>query len=300
MKTRHRLATYQAETGPRPAVLVNDDVYDLRDVLGADAPSSIIGLLDGGDAAQAAIAASLDKGAKPSHSLRDVKLLAPLLYPGAIYIAGANYSDHVQEMAHRSGPTGLSAPWHILKASRAAIVGPDASVTVPRNSQMVDWEIELAVVIGREARNVPVDGALDNVAGYTIANDLSARDISRRPDAAEGTTFRLDWIAHKSFDSACPLGPWIVPRDQVADPQALSLKLWLNDELKQDSNTSYMIFGVAEQVAALSAKITLYPGDVILTGTPSGTGSKYNRFIKPGDRVKAEIDGLGDLVTHFV
>jgi 2-keto-4-pentenoate hydratase/2-oxohepta-3-ene-1,7-dioic acid hydratase in catechol pathway len=138
-------------------------------------------------------------------------------------------------------------------------------------------EIELTAVIGKPGRNIRVEDALQHVAGYTIANDISARDLGRRPEAAAGSPFSFDWTGQKCFDGACPIGPWIVPADDIPDPQNLSLKLWVNDVIKQDSNTSEMIFTLAEQIAQLSIGMTLYPGDLILTGTPAGVGQGRGR-----------------------
>jgi len=135
------------------------------------------------------------------------------------------------------------------------------------------------------------------VAAYTAANDLSARDLSRRPGVSDVSPFKYDWIGQKSFDGACPLGPWLVPASEIPDPQNLALKLWVNDSLRQDSSTARMIFSVAEQIAYLSSRITLYPGDVILTGTPAGVGAETGVFLKRGDTVKLSVEKIGELVT---
>jgi 2-keto-4-pentenoate hydratase/2-oxohepta-3-ene-1,7-dioic acid hydratase in catechol pathway len=166
-------------------------------------------------------------------------------------------------------------------------------------SDNVDWEVELAAVIGRTARNVPEDKALSYVAGYTIANDLSARDRGRRSGAGEGSPFASDWTKHKSFDGACPLGPWIVPASQIKDPQNLGLKLWVNGILKQDSNSKDMIFNLAEQIARLSDGMTLHPGELILTGTPAGVGSARGEYLKAGDVVKLWIEDIGELTNRM-
>jgi 2-keto-4-pentenoate hydratase/2-oxohepta-3-ene-1,7-dioic acid hydratase in catechol pathway len=163
----------------------------------------------------------------------------------------------------------------------------------------MDWEIELAAVIGLTAKNVPLAEALDYVAGYTIANDLSARDMGRRPNVPDTAPFKFDWVAHKNFDGSCPLGPWIVPSRDIPDPQQLGLKLWVNDVIKQDSNTSQMIFTLAEQIAHLSSRITLQPGDVILTGTPAGVGAARPEFLKPGDVVRLWIETIGTLTNRM-
>ncbi len=159
----------------------------------------------------------------------------------------------------------------------------------------MDWEVELAAVIGRPAKNVPIEKALAYVAGYTCANDLSARDRGRRPHISETSPFKADWVAHKSFDGSCPLGPWIVPASEIKDPQNLALKLWVNDVLKQDSHTSKMIFNLAEQIAHLSSRLTLHPGDLILTGTPAGVGAGRGEFLKAGDVVKIWIEKIGEI-----
>jgi 2-keto-4-pentenoate hydratase/2-oxohepta-3-ene-1,7-dioic acid hydratase in catechol pathway len=137
------------------------------------------------------------------------------------------------------------------------------------------------------------------VAGYTVANDLSARDLSRRPHISDTSPFKADWLAHKSFEGACPLGPWITPADDIADPHDLGIKLWVNDVIKQDSNTGGMIFNLAEQISHISTRIMLHPGDVILTGTPAGVGAGRNEYLKPGDVVKVWIEGIGTLTNTF-
>ena len=132
-----------------------------------------------------------------------------------------------------------------------------------------------------------------------VANDLSARDLGKRPQMPPDSAFRHDWIGQKSFDGSCPLGPWIVPAREIPDPQNLGIKLWVNGALKQDSHTSKMIFTLAEQIAHLSSRITLYSGDVILTGTPAGTGAGRGEFLKAGDVVTVSIDGIGKLTNTF-
>jgi 2-keto-4-pentenoate hydratase/2-oxohepta-3-ene-1,7-dioic acid hydratase in catechol pathway len=187
-------------------------------------------------------------------------------------------------------------PWHFVKSSRSAVVGPGARVKLPVYSQMVDWEVELAAVIGRAARDVSVEKALDYVAGYTIANDLSARDVMRRDKNPATSPFHYDWLSQKCFDGACPLGPWIVPAGDIPYPQNLALKLWVNDKVMQDSHTGKMIFTTAEQIAMLSSRVTLYPGDLILTGTPAGVGMPRRTFLKAGDTVKLWIESIGELI----
>jgi hypothetical protein len=183
-----------------------------------------------------------------------------------------------------------------MKPPRNAVVGPGATVHMPIGTHAFDWEIELAAVIGRTARNVSVEDALSHVAAYTVAIDFSARDHNRAPE----TFYKLDWVAGKANDTCCPLGPRLVPASAVADPQNLALKLWVNGQLKQDGHSSQMIFSLAEQIATASRIMTLDPGDLLLTGTPAGVGVPKQTFLKVGDQVDAEIEGIGRLsVTNL-
>jgi 2-keto-4-pentenoate hydratase/2-oxohepta-3-ene-1,7-dioic acid hydratase in catechol pathway len=242
----------------------------------------------------------------PGFALDAVKLLAPLL-PGTIYGAGANYHDHVAEMdrAFNMPPspdphTVSGAPWHFIKApSRSVVVGTGEHVTLPSYGRNVDWEAELAVVIGRSARNVAVEDALSYVAGYTVANDLSLRDVFVRDYIGVHSPFHFDWISQKCWEGSCPLGPWITPAEDIRDVQSLGIRLWRNGELRQDSSTAKMIFSVAEQIAFLSSRVTLYPGDVILSGTPAGVGMPHKQFIEPGDEIKVWVENIGTLESTF-
>src|SRR5262249_55379078 len=259
----------------------------------------------GGTGGLAAWAAGAGASRAGALDLGQVRLLAPIPLPGAIYCAGANYRDHVLEMARAQNikpepdphTLGLKA-WHFIKSSRC-VVAPDTAVALPAYSSKVDWEAELGVVIGRHAKNVPMERALDYIAGYTIGNDLSARDASRRAGISDTSPFKFDWVGQKCFDGACPLGPWIVPADDIPDPHALKIELTVNGVVKQSSNTSELIFNVVEQIAHLSERITLHPGDVILTGTPAGVGAGRGEFLKAGDEVRITIEGIGELRNTF-
>jgi 2-keto-4-pentenoate hydratase/2-oxohepta-3-ene-1,7-dioic acid hydratase in catechol pathway len=242
--------------------------------------------------------AAAPTGGRP---LAGVKLLPPVPDPIGIFCAGANYSDHVAEMAKAHGTPMEPDPhtlnlksWHFLKTA-GTLAGAGERVHLPRRSKKLDWEVELVAVIGKKATDVPLDKALDYVAGYTIGNDLSARDAGVRPGIPVGSPFRNDWVAHKCFDQSCPLGPWIVPAEDIKDPQNLKIQLYVNGVIKQDSNTSAMIFNIAEQISHLSEKLTLHPGDLVLTGTPAGVGTPRNEFLQPGDTVRCHIEGIGDL-----
>lgn len=231
--------------------------------------------------------------------VRGARLLAPIQRPPNLYFAGANYHDHLAEMARVLGlktpPPGTPGmePWFLLK-STSTITGPGAVVKRPAGVQRLDWEVELAVIIGRTCKEVSVDKALGHVAGYTVANDLSCRDLMKRSYEEITSPFVWDWLQHKSFEGACPMGPAITPAVYVPDVQNLALKLWVNDELMQDSNTSQMVYSVAELISSLSHKVTLVPGDVLLTGTPAGVGTSRQVFLQPGDRVRQSIDLIGE------
>jgi 2-keto-4-pentenoate hydratase/2-oxohepta-3-ene-1,7-dioic acid hydratase in catechol pathway len=232
-------------------------------------------------------------------TLSQIKLQAPLMYPPAIYCTGANYSAHAQEMSAegKGVDKSVTQPYLFLKSGPHCVLGPADAITLPSVSNSVDWEGEFAVVIGKTARNVSVQDAMKYVAGYTIMNDLSARDLSRRPDWPR---WNIDWFGHKNFDGAAPMGPWITPADQIADHTQCHLRLWVNEEKKQDTLVADLIFNVPELIEYLSRRMTLRPGDVIATGTPAGVGRPKGTFLKPGDTVRIEISGLGVLQNPVV
>ena len=308
MVAGYKLVTYRSSEGARAGLVIEDKVFDAAKLTGKAAYATVLGILEDWRAAQGVLkkaAGNAGKSRIKGLPLGRTKLLAPVRWPSAIYCAGANYADHAAEMArHLNRPLepdphtlGLKA-WHFLKAGRA-LADPGATVKISGISEEVDWEVELAAVIGRAAKNVPQEKALSYVAGYMAANDLSARDRGRRAKVSDTSPFKADWIKHKTFEGSCPLGPWIVPAADIDDPQNLGLKLWVNDVLKQDSNTKDMIFTLAEQIERLSDGMTLYPGDLILTGTPAGVGSARGEFLKPGDVVKICIEKIGTLTTKL-
>ncbi len=304
----YRLATYQSSEGPRAGLIIGEEVFDAAKATGKAAYATVIGILADWKAAEGALkqaAAGAAKSRGKRQPLAKTKLLAPVRFPSAIYCAGANYADHAAEMAARENrppppdphTQGLKA-WHFLKAARS-IADPGAAVKISGYADNMDWEVELAAVIGRPAKDVPQAKALSYVAGYTIANDLSARDRGRRPNVPDASPFKHDWTKHKTFEGSCPLGPWIVPASDIGNPQKLGLKLWVNGVLKQDSNTSDMIFTLAEQIEQLSAGMTLHPGDLILTGTPAGVGAGRGEFLKAGDVVKLWVENIGELSNRM-
>lgn len=256
------------------------------------------------DLARLAQALAGSKKAVPTLEVESIEFLSPLTRPGVIYGAGANYRDHVEAMARAFNmklvldpkAEGVD-PWHFIKAGRGTLAAHRESIPFPPHAQKLDWEAELAVIMGRHARGVPVQEALDYVAGYSCSNDLSARDHLVRQPVDPSSPFRFDWIGHKCFSGACPLGPYLTPAEFVPDPENLDIKLWLNGSLMQDSNTSNHLYTIAEQISYLSHRLDLYPGDVILTGTPAGVGMERGMFLKRGDAMTVWIEGLGELRT---
>ncbi|MFD2175146.1 fumarylacetoacetate hydrolase family protein [Rhodobacter lacus] len=218
-----------------------------------------------------------------------VRLGAPVARVGKLIAIGLNYADHAQEAGMQVPPE----PVVFMKAT-TAICGPDDDVECPRGSEKLDWEVELAFVIGTRAKYVPLEAAMDHVAGYMVCNDISERGFQIERAG--------QWVKGKSHDTFAPLGPWLVTKDEVADPQALPLWLEVNGEPMQTGTTATMVYGVAYLVHYLSQFMTLEPGDVITTGTPPGVGMgmKPPRFLKVGDRIGLGIKGLGQQQQRVV
>lgn len=234
-------------------------------------------------------------GAPVAHA----QLVAPLTYPGKILAAGANYYGHVAEMGIKA-PGAASEPFFFLKPPVTTVIGPAAPIPFPAYAGVqLDWEAELGVVIGRTAKDVPPVRARDHIAGYLVANDLSARDRTARADAVS-PHFVYDWLGHKGQDGFCPIGPGIVPAWLVPDPQQLGIRLTVNGVLKQDASTRDMIIDVDHLLAGASRTGTLHPGDIILTGTPAGVGAPRGEFLSPGDTVIVEIEGIGVLRNRVI
>jgi 2-keto-4-pentenoate hydratase/2-oxohepta-3-ene-1,7-dioic acid hydratase in catechol pathway len=227
-------------------------------------------------------------------------LEVPLTAVGKLLALAGNYRKHVAESGFTGPSGGMWTPEIFWKPS-SALLRPGGTVALRAKNVFFDWEAELAVVIGRQARDVKAEDAMQYVFGYAIINDLSERrynaEIEHR-DKREFDPF-FDWLMGKWFDGSAPLGPELVTADEIADPSKLDLRLWLNGELMQDSNTRNMIFHVPEIIAALTAVMTLDPGDVIAMGTPEGVGFARGRALCPGDHLRVEIEGLGHLDTYI-
>jgi 2-keto-4-pentenoate hydratase/2-oxohepta-3-ene-1,7-dioic acid hydratase in catechol pathway len=227
---------------------------------------------------------------------RTEDFLAPLLYPNKVVLMGANYYDHLRNDAGINDfKKEEKIPMLFFKPPTTTLVGSGKSVRYPTQSKKFDWEIELALVIGKRARRVHAAEALNCVAGYTIGIDLSARDWQFHSKHL----MKFDLFGGKGFDDSCPLGPRIVPA-RFVDPENLQLRLFVNGELKQNASTRDMIWSLGEQIEAMSEHVTLEPGDVILTGTPAGVGLATGTYLKVGDKIDADIDQLGRLSVQIV
>lgn len=222
--------------------------------------------------------------------------LTPLIFPRKVVLMGANYYDHVHgDAGKKDFRKEDKVPTLFLKPPATTLVGCGKTVRYPTQSAKFDWEIELAAIIGRTAKRVPVHEAMQYVAGYAVGLDLSARDRQYDPKLL----FNVDLFGGKAFDDSCPLGPKIVPA-RFVNHDDLQLQLRVNGELKQNANTRDMIWSLPEQIAAISQHLTLLPGDIVMTGTPAGVGAKTGTFLKVGDRVDAEITGLGRLSVEII
>ncbi len=288
-----RLATFAGSAGARLGAVSGEEIVDLVLASGdANFPSTMLALLDRGESGRAIAGRALERGLKERtsgavHALKSVRLLSPVPRPGKIVGVGLNYKDHAAEV----GRPKQDIPRLFFKAS-SSVVGPDSAVAIPPGIKKLDFEVELAVVIGKRASRVAESDAISHVAGYTILNDLSAREFQFDVSPAQTS------IA-KSMDGLCPMGPWIVTADELGDGAGLGVRTWVNGEKMQDGTTSDLIFSVAALVSYISRYMTLEPGDVIATGTPAGVGAfrKPPLFLKSGDRVKLEIDRIGELQT---
>jgi 2-keto-4-pentenoate hydratase/2-oxohepta-3-ene-1,7-dioic acid hydratase in catechol pathway len=275
-----RLGTVDDGGAPRAVLAVETGLVFLDEAV-PGAPADVRGLIAGWEVWGRAVEEAAQRAGTPRG---DVRLLPPLM-PHKVLCVGANYHDHNAEMAGPAGipPAPVPFPFSFLKP-HSTLVGNGATVAHPSYGRKLDWEVELAVVIG-------ADGG---IFGYTILNDLSLRDFI---PFVHG--LGLDAVVSKGFDGAAPIGPWVVHAADVADPQSLAIGLTVNGEVMQDSSTASMIFGVDELVAHYARVLTLEPGDVIATGTPAGVGAARTPpvWLQPGDEVVARIDGLGELST---
>ncbi|MCB0163461.1 MAG: fumarylacetoacetate hydrolase family protein [Anaerolineae bacterium] len=275
-----KLITYKDDHHKnRIAYVEEDDVYALNFT------GDMLALIQEGSASLNNYVEQARK--QPALSFQQINLTAPLLSPAKIVAIGKNYAEHAIE-------TKSAIPEEPIVFAKFAtsIIGPGADITWNDSlTNQVDFEAELAVIIGQQARNVTEEKSLEYVFGYTCANDVSARDLQYRGK---------QWIRGKSLDTFCPLGPWIVTADEIPDPQNLGIRCQVNGRTMQNSHTSKMIFSVPYLISFLSQHFTLLPGDIILTGTPDGVGAfrEPPEFLRDGDSVTVEIDGIGQIINH--
>lgn len=283
-----KLVTFEAGSGPRLGALVGEEVIDLAKASGGTIPSTMNAFLEAGEEAMehARRVVGGEEAAIPAGS---VKLLAPTPNPSKVVAIGLNYMDHCREQ----GIDPPSIPTVFTKFT-TSIIGPGDEIRWdPELSSQVDYEVELALVIGKRARNVDAANWQSVVAGYTICHDVSARDLQ----FGDG-----QWIRGKSLDTFCPIGPYLATPDEIGDPHDLKIRCLVNGEALQDSSTSELIFKLPELIEFCSRAFTLLPGDVITTGTPDGVGVFRDPkvFLKDGDEVSCEVEGLGVLTNRCV
>ena len=287
-----RLLMYDAGVGPVPGLLLGDDVVDLRALARSrgHAPlPDLLALIEQGDEGLNALRSLVEGSAEsaPRRRLEDLAVRAPLDPPrGNVLAIGHNYVAHAEELARAQGVDDV--PPTVFTKAQTTVAGPyDDIVIDPVISTMIDWEVELGVIIGTAGVNIPRERALEHVFGYTVVNDVTARDMQY---GWGGQFFK-----GKSLDGSCPMGPWIVTRDEVPDPHDLALRLTVNGQVKQEGHTSAMLHRIDELIAMLSLGMTLLPGTLIATGTPPGVG--YARtpkeFLRAQDVMESEVEGIG-------
>jgi 2-keto-4-pentenoate hydratase/2-oxohepta-3-ene-1,7-dioic acid hydratase in catechol pathway len=293
-----KLLTYVSDDGPRAGTLVSDGtIMSIRELL-PYAPIDMLGVIERFDGIREGIreaAASAHGGIDPSRA----KLLAPIPHPRRnVFCVGWNYSEHFQEgatfRAGQGAPGQQEIPEYpaLFSKNPATVTGPDSAVLFPApHSEQLDWEVELAVIIGRAGRDIVEADAMHHVLGYTCANDVSVRDVQRRHGG--------QWFKGKNFDTHLPMGPWIVTADEL-DASALRVRTRVEGVTKQDSNTRFMVFKIPRLIREFSAGCRLEAGDIMITGTPEGVGfaRKPPEYLKVGDVVEVEIDGIGVLRNH--
>jgi 2-keto-4-pentenoate hydratase/2-oxohepta-3-ene-1,7-dioic acid hydratase in catechol pathway len=284
-----RLATIQGRTGPRLAVHRGGEYIDVQ-ATDAALPGSVRQLLQAGPEVRRAVERAVQRPDAVKVAAAGVRLLAPVPDPPKIVCLGLNYRDHAAE-----GGAPIPKDPVLFSKYATALIGDGEAIVLPPVSKEVDYEAELVIVVGKRGRPADDRAALEYVAGYTVGHDVSARDWQLRKDQKQ-------WMVGKTFDTFAPCGPWLVTADEVPDPHALGIRLRLNGQTMQESNTRQMIFRAGTILAYLAQVFTLEPGDLVFTGTPSGVGfaRKPPVFLKAGDVVEVEIDGLGVLSNPVV
>ncbi len=295
-----KLLTYKKDNSISCGLVIDSSIIDIpSNWQGDNAPRSILNILERPGCLEKVC--SLSNTTENMIPIDSVKILAPIPRPGKILALAGNYAKHIIEGGLKLGltesPRTNTVPRPFIMPS-TAVIGDGDTIAYPMYSDEVDYELELAVIIGRKTRCVRIDDALDHVAGYTIVNDVSARSVTFKEARKQRPWDEFyDWLNGKWSDGFCPMGPYLVTKDEIPDPQNLTMKLTVNDEVRQDANTSQMIYHVADIVSFISHIMTLEPGDIIATGTPHGVGMATGNFLKPGDIIKCQIENLGTLTN---
>ena len=300
-----KLVTYSRIKSVSCGILADEGLIDIPSAWqGPNPPRSVKEILQRGSACLAKLAELADS-AEVFTPLDSVKLLAPIPRPGKVIALAGNYSEHIQEASLKRGfklglsdsPRQTTVPRPFLMPP-TVVIGPDEEIPWPAYSEQIDYEIELAVVIGKKAKRVPPDNALDAVAGCTICNDVSARSVTFAKGRAERPWDEFyDWLNGKWADGFLPMGSYLLTADEIGDVQNLDMMLTVNGQVRQNANTSQMIYPVADVVSFLSYIMTLEPGDVIATGTPAGVAMATGKFLQPGDTIECTIEKLGTLTN---
>ena len=285
-----KLVTFTTGGKTRIGKLFNEKtIVDLSTAL-PNLPTDMRAFLDAGDAAMDLVR-NVNESSGVTYSLADVTLEAPVQNPSKYLAIGMNYKDHVEESLRKGIKMPETQVWFNKQVS--CVSAPFADIDKPQVSDMLDYEVELCVVIGKKCKNVSEKDALSVVAGYMIANDVSVRDVQWKSPT---------WTLGKSFDTHGPVGPWLVTADEIADPYKLRMQLFVNGEKRQDNLTGLMVYNIHQQIAHLTSILTLYPGDLIATGTPMGVaaGMETPKYLKVGDVVRAEIENLGHIENKVI
>ncbi len=288
-----KLLSYVQKNAVLPGVTDGESIYELSPLC-----ASILDLVERQGTDYGAVAEFCRGGKlRRAGSFAELPLKPPLCYPRKLICAAGNYRAHLTESGRTGRPEDTEVPWLFCVPPSTVMIGHGEPVRVPRRHRKIDYEGELAVVIGKTAKNILAADASKHIAGYTIFNDVSERAPFMTEGIAEPR--QLSFWYTKAFDTFGPMGPYLVTADEIPNPHALRLQTWVNGEERQSSNTAEMIFSIHDLVAFASSFMTLEPGDTIATGTPDGVGKASGRFLKPGDTVRITIDGLGTLENSF-
>lgn len=309
-----RLCRYQVQDRIHVGFYNDDSVLPLAAAAGIagvrlPAVAELLPVLTGGDLREEVRSVQLALSHSSPEAIRnaslpaaDVKLLVPIAQPSKIILLAGNYSKHIEEGGGKAAEREQTFPYLFMKPPLTTLTHPGDPIRIPACSpDEIDWELELGVVIGREAKGVAEADALHYVAGYTVVNDISDRAFHPNPGRVPRPKDEFfDWLHGKWHDTFCPMGPCVLPADETPDPQQFPLKLRVNGQIEQDASTAQMVFPVAAVIEFVSRFVTLSPGDVISTGTPHGVGKAKGKFLKAGDVVEAEIAGIGVLRNPVV